>query len=79
MGMTIVDYEGSFTNLDEYALYLVAIDEMRTRRIEDGLRHEIRKAIRPLVLVTYADVLDRATIVEQDGIERKKYFNIKRR
>ncbi|GFZ02097.1 hypothetical protein Acr_15g0007060 [Actinidia rufa] len=77
--MTIADYEGSFTNLAEYAPHLVAMDEMRAHRFEDGLRHEIRRAIRPLVFSTYADVLDRAIIVEQDVIERKKYFDSKRR
>ncbi|GFZ04224.1 hypothetical protein Acr_16g0008480 [Actinidia rufa] len=35
--------------------------------------------IRPLVLPTYAEVLDRAIIVEQDEIERNKYFDSKRR
>ncbi|XP_057492462.1 uncharacterized protein LOC130778074 [Actinidia eriantha] len=79
LGTTVADYEGSFTNLAEYAPHLVATDEMRARRFEDGLRHEIRRAIRPLVLPTYADVLDRAIIVEQDEIERKKYFNSKKR
>ncbi|XP_057497360.1 uncharacterized protein LOC130782078 [Actinidia eriantha] len=52
---------------------------MRARRFEDELRHEIRRAIRPLVLPTYAEVLDRAIIVQQDEIERKKYFDSKRR
>ncbi|GFZ20838.1 hypothetical protein Acr_28g0015430 [Actinidia rufa] len=76
---SVQNYEGSFTNLAEYAPHLVATDGMRARRFEDGLRHEIRRAIRPLVLPTYADVLDRANIVEQDEIERKKYFDSKRR
>ncbi|GFY85287.1 hypothetical protein Acr_04g0000250 [Actinidia rufa] len=52
---TIADYEGSFTNLAEYAPHLVATDEMRARRFEDGLRHEIKRVIRPLVLPTYAE------------------------
>ncbi|GFY87338.1 hypothetical protein Acr_05g0009770 [Actinidia rufa] len=72
-------YERSFTNLAEYAPYLVVTDEMRVQRFEDGLRHDIRRAIRPLVLLTYTDVLDRAIIVEHDEIERKKYFDSKRR
>ncbi|GFY88930.1 hypothetical protein Acr_06g0008700 [Actinidia rufa] len=55
LGMTIADYEGSFTNLAEYAPHLVATDEMRARRFEDGLRHEIKRVIRPLVLPTYAE------------------------
>ena len=62
--MTVADYEGLFTNLAEYAPYLVATDEMRAHRFEDGLRHEIRTIIWPLGLQTYANVLDRAIIME---------------
>ena len=36
--MTIVEYETAFTNLAEYASYLVATNEMRARRFEEGLR-----------------------------------------
>ncbi|XP_057502685.1 uncharacterized protein LOC130786392 [Actinidia eriantha] len=71
-GKPIAEYEAAFTNLAEYAPHLVATDEMRARRFEDGLRYEIKRVIRPLVLPTYADVLDRAIIVEQDEIEKKK-------
>ncbi|GFZ15650.1 hypothetical protein Acr_25g0000590 [Actinidia rufa] len=66
-------------NLAEYAPHLVATDEMRARRFEDGLRYEIKRVIRPLVLPTYADVLDRAIIVEQDEMEERKYFDSKKR
>ena len=79
MGATVAEYEASFTNLSEYAPHLVATDEMRARRFEDGLRYEIKRAIRPLVLPTYAEVLDRAIIVEQDETERKIYFDNKRK
>ena len=51
---TIAEYEVLFTNLVEYAPHLVTTDEMRARRFEDGLRHEIKIVIRPLVLPTYA-------------------------
>ncbi|GFY87468.1 hypothetical protein Acr_05g0011070 [Actinidia rufa] len=78
-GKPIVEYEAAFTNLAEYAPHLVATDEMRARRFEDGLRYEIKRVIRPLVLPTYADVLDRAIIVEQDEMEKKKYFDNKKR
>ncbi|GFS41489.1 hypothetical protein Acr_00g0074640 [Actinidia rufa] len=73
-GKPIAEYEAAFTNLAEYAPHLVATDEMRARRFEDGLRYEIKRVIRPLVLPTYADVLDRAIIVEQDEMEKRKYF-----
>ena len=78
-GKTIAEYEAAFTNLAEYAPHLVSTDEMRARRFEDGLRYEIKRVIRPLVLPTYADVLDRAIIVEQDEMEKRKYFDNKKR
>ncbi|GFZ15864.1 hypothetical protein Acr_25g0002730 [Actinidia rufa] len=79
IGKPIAEYEAAFTNLAEYAPHLVATDEMRARRFEDGLRYEIKRVIRPLVLPTYADVLDRAIIVEQDEMEKRKYFDSKKR
>ncbi|GFY96908.1 hypothetical protein Acr_11g0012140 [Actinidia rufa] len=78
-GKPIAEYEAAFTNLAEYAPHLVATDEMRARRFENGLRYEIKRVIRPLVLPTYADVLDRAIIVEQDEMEKRKYFDSKKR
>ncbi|GFS37738.1 hypothetical protein Acr_00g0053720 [Actinidia rufa] len=78
-GKPITEYEAAFINLAEYAPHLVATDEMRARRFEDGLRYEIKRVIRPLVLPTYADVLDRAIIVEQDEMEKRKYFDSKKR
>ncbi|XP_057511765.1 uncharacterized protein LOC130793917 [Actinidia eriantha] len=78
-GKPIAEYEAAVTNLAEYALHLIATDEMRARRFEDGLRYEIKMVIRPLVLPTYADVLNRAIIMEQDEIEKKKYFDNKKR
>ena len=78
MGTTVADYEGSFTSLAEYAPHVVAIDEIRARRFEVGLRYEIRRATRPLILSTYTDVLDRAIILEQDETENKKYFDSER-
>ncbi|GFZ12737.1 hypothetical protein Acr_23g0011220 [Actinidia rufa] len=78
-GKPIAEYEAAFTNLAEYAPHLVTTDEMRARRFEDGLRYEIKRVIRPLVLPTYADVLDHAIIVEQDEMENRKYFDSKKR
>ncbi|XP_057495648.1 uncharacterized protein LOC130780643 [Actinidia eriantha] len=78
-GKTITEYEAAFTNLVEYSPYLVATDEMKAKRFEDGLRYEIKRVIQPLVLPTYADVLDCTIIVEQDKMEKRKYFDNKKR
>ena len=36
------------------------------------MKYEIKRVIQPLVLTTYADVLDHTIIVEQYEIEKKK-------
>ncbi|GFZ11694.1 hypothetical protein Acr_23g0000790 [Actinidia rufa] len=41
-GKTIADYEAAFTNLAEYAPHLIATNEMRAKRFEDGLRSRSR-------------------------------------
>ena len=79
MGMIIAEYEVVFTNLIEYASHLVSTNEMRARRFEYGLKSEIKMVTRPLVLPTYADVLDHTIIVEQDETKKRKYFENKRR
>ncbi|GFZ00391.1 hypothetical protein Acr_14g0000270 [Actinidia rufa] len=43
MGKIVAEYEEAFSNLAEYAPHLVATDEMRARRFEDGLRYEIKR------------------------------------
>ena len=78
-GMTIVKYEAAFINLAEYVPHLVATNEMRVRRFEDGLKYKIKRVIRPLVFPTYEDVLDHTIIVEQDETKKRKYFDNKRR
>ncbi|GFY85500.1 hypothetical protein Acr_04g0002380 [Actinidia rufa] len=76
--MTIAKYEAAFTNLAECAPHLVATDEMRAQLFEEGLRYEIKRVVRPMVLPTYAEILDRAIIVEQDEEDRKSHcFNCK--
>ena len=78
-GKTVAEYKEAFTNLVEYAPHLVATDKMRARRFEDELKYKIKRVICLLVLPTYADVLDCAIIVEQYEMEKRKYFDNKRR
>ena len=51
---------------------------MRARHFEEGLQYEIKRVVRPMVLPTYAEVLDRVIIVEQDEEDRKRYQDHKR-
>ncbi|KAI8563814.1 hypothetical protein RHMOL_Rhmol03G0138300 [Rhododendron molle] len=71
--MSVAAYEAEFTNLAEYASHIVADENKKARKFEDGLKYEIRKVVRPMRLPTYADVVDRALLVEQEIQESKKF------
>ncbi|KAG5566166.1 hypothetical protein RHGRI_001938 [Rhododendron griersonianum] len=76
--MTVTAYEAEFTNLAEYAPHIVADENKKARKFEDGLKYKIRKVVRPIRLPTYADVVDRALLVEQE-IEESRRFNENRK
>ncbi|KAF7137351.1 hypothetical protein RHSIM_Rhsim07G0155000 [Rhododendron simsii] len=64
-GLTTVSiYEAEFANLAEYTRHMVATENRKARKFEDGLKPEIRKVVRPMRLPTYAEVDDRALLVE---------------
>ena len=67
-----MDYDVAFTHLARYASYMVAIENMKSRKFEDGLDPEIKKIVRVLHLPTYTEVLDRALMAEKDIEEKRK-------
>ncbi|KAF7142831.1 hypothetical protein RHSIM_Rhsim05G0110500 [Rhododendron simsii] len=77
--MTVTTYEAEFTNLAEYAPHMVADENKKARKFEDGLKYEIRKVVRPMRLPTYADVVDRALLVEQEIEESKRFTKNRKR
>lgn len=50
----------------------MAYNSYMARKFEDGLRPEFRNVLRPLRLATYAEVFERALLVEQGISETKK-------
>ncbi|KAH7834692.1 hypothetical protein Vadar_018618 [Vaccinium darrowii] len=77
--MTVSEYEAKFTNLAEYAPHMVATENMKARKLEDGLKPEILKVVQPMRLPTYAEVVDRALIVEQENEESKRFLKNRKR
>ncbi|XP_058219278.1 uncharacterized protein LOC131329877 [Rhododendron vialii] len=77
--MTIADYEAEFTNLEKFGSHAIDIDKRKACKFEDGLIPGIRNVVKPLRLPTYADVLDRALIVEQGREDVKKISESKKR
>ncbi|GFZ00952.1 hypothetical protein Acr_14g0005870 [Actinidia rufa] len=51
---------------------MVATEDMKARKFEDGLRRDIKKIVRMLRLQTHAEVVDRALMAEKEIKEEKK-------
>ncbi|XP_059663569.1 uncharacterized protein LOC132309269 [Cornus florida] len=64
--MSVIEYETRFTSLSRYALEMVATDELRARKFQDGLHLDIRQWISVLDLRTYGVVFQKATLVEAE-------------
>ncbi|KAL5565172.1 hypothetical protein UlMin_028336 [Ulmus minor] len=62
---TVAEYEASFARLAKFAPDLVATEESRARRFEEGLRASIRQAVIPFEIVTYSGVVNKALLVER--------------
>lgn len=76
---SVADYEAEFTNLSKYGSHVIDTDVRKARKFEDGLLPEIRFVVRPLRLPTYADVVDRALLVEQGLEEVRRISEYKKR
>ncbi|KAL5542432.1 hypothetical protein UlMin_010142 [Ulmus minor] len=59
---TVAEYEASFARLAKFAPDLVATEESRARRFEEGLRASIRQAVIPFEIVTYSGVVNKALL-----------------
>ncbi|KAH7837906.1 hypothetical protein Vadar_019407 [Vaccinium darrowii] len=77
--MTVAGYDAEFTNLAKYGSHIINTDSRKERNFEDGLLPEIRNVVRPLRLATYAEVLDRALLVEQGLEDVRRISEFKKR
>ncbi|XP_074327565.1 uncharacterized protein LOC141665479 [Apium graveolens] len=71
---TIIQYEAEFAKLAKYASNLVADESNRARRLEEGLRSDIRNFVASFELHTYEVVLNMALVIERGLAESEKAF-----
>ncbi|XP_028052463.1 uncharacterized protein LOC114256963 [Camellia sinensis] len=76
--MSVTEYEAEFTRLSQYGKHLISTENLKARRFEEGLHPDIRDVILPMRLVTYADIVDRAMIVERNVNSMKKFTEKKK-
>ena len=71
--LTIAQYEAKFTKPSCFAPQLIATEEEKTLKFQDGLKPYIKNKISILKLSVYSEVVDRALIVEKDNEELHQY------
>nr|XP_009410153.1 PREDICTED: uncharacterized protein LOC103992242 [Musa acuminata subsp. malaccensis] len=75
---TVMEYDHHFTELAQFSPYIAFNESQRARHFERGLRSSIRKSVAVLILPTYAEVLNRALVVEKLDNELQQAKNRKR-
>ncbi|XP_018685045.2 uncharacterized protein LOC103995568 isoform X2 [Musa acuminata AAA Group] len=64
--LTVAKYEAKFIELSRFATYITDDESRKAKRFERGLKPAIRSWISVLKLQTYADVVERAMIIEKN-------------
>ena len=68
----VSEYEAEFAKLAKYAPTLVADESSRARRLEEGLRSDIRNSVASFELQTYEAVLNKALVIKRGLVESDK-------
>ena len=71
--LTVVQYEAKFTELSRFSPQLIATEEEKTLKFQDGLKPYLKNKISILKLGVYLEVVDRALIAEKDNEELHQY------
>ena len=66
-------YEAKFTELSCFVSQLIATNEEKTSKFQDGLKPYLKNKISILKLSIYSKVVDRALIAEKDNEELHQY------
>ncbi|KAJ4962636.1 hypothetical protein NE237_022575 [Protea cynaroides] len=69
--MTLQEYAKKFDECAKFAGNYVDTKEKRARQFEEGLKEDIRVLVKTFQLITYAEVLKKAQIVEFDKRKEK--------
>ena len=69
--MSVSEYEVKFDQLSRYAMHLVATEEDKCTKFEEGLRLEIKKGISTRDMQTFGDLREAALRVERLVEEEK--------
>ena len=71
--LTVAQYEAKFIELSRFAPQLIATEEEKALKFQDGLKPYLKNKISILKLGVYLEVVDRALIVDKDNEEFHQY------
>ena len=71
--LTLAQYEAKFTELSHFSLQLIATEEEKALKFQDGLNPYLKNKISILKLGVYLEVVDKALIAEKDNEELHQY------
>ena len=71
--LTVAQYEAKFTELSRFAPQLIATEEKKALKFQDGLKPYLKNKISILKLGVYLEVVDRALFEEKDNEELHQY------
>ena len=71
--LTVAQYEAKFTELSRFTPQLIATEEKKALKFQDGLKSYLKNKISILKLGVYLEVVDRALIAEKDNEDLHQY------
>ena len=71
--LTVAQYEAKFIELSRFAPQLIATEEEKALKFQDGLKPYLKNKISILKLGVYLEVVDIALIAEKDNEEFHQY------
>ena len=71
--LTVAQYGAKFTELSRFSPQLIAKEEEKALKFQDGLKPYLKNKISILKLGVYSEVVDKALIAEKDNEELHQY------
>ena len=71
--LIVAQYEARFTELSRFSPQLIATEEEKALKFQDGLKPYLKNKISILKLGVYLEVVERAFIIEKDNEELHQY------
>jgi len=77
--MSVLEYEKKFTELSKFVIKYTSTEEEKAKKFQQGLEPWIRDRVAMFELETYAGVVQKAALIENNGMQSRKERDNKKR